>query len=578
MKATSRQHLDSQTGTSRSQNRLRHDPVPLVSRSETARLEPRSITSKVLSTIESLGPVVDRLVAIIDPTRARLRLADREAVDKQLATYAAARTTRLTGDWYAPSTSINDILRGDNSTILSRARQLTRDMPHFDRGIRIIVNFSVGTGITRQSMVKDSDGVYDTKVNQKIDDAIERFNDECDFSGDLHRQEMSPLCKRTETEAGEFIAIMRMTKIPGSFIPLKIQLLESEWFDSAALSLTPQKGNAIDQGVEFNLLTGRRVNYHFRAPAGGGMYGAYGQPGTIFTVPASMILHGFETKRPGQLRGVSPWVAAITIARDLDQYVGSTVDVAKMAAKYLAFVHTETPQDFTGYGDGFTKTGEKIEDLENAMILYLREREKVTFATNPAPGDNFKPFTDFCFRILAISSDTPYELLSGDYSALDYSSLRGSRNDFITMLRPHTMRHIRHFDAPIDREVIRTCVLTGKLDLPGFWKDPSHYYACEYTGPGMASPDPLREGLADQQALDGCRTSPQDVAAKSGKNIRDIYAKIAEADRLRTQYNITPKAVPVTSKTNPAAVAPDSEATVSETATAKGAANGKKTK
>ena len=102
------------------------------------------------------------------------------------------------------------------------------------------------------------------------------------------------------------------------------------------MGATPVGGSAswIDQGVEYDKMTGRVIAYHFTDPDGWGR---------VTKVLAKDVVHGFETRRPGQLRGISPWTPGVILAGDLNSYIGATVDTAKLAAKWLALVDTPDP-------------------------------------------------------------------------------------------------------------------------------------------------------------------------------------------------------------------------------------------
>ena len=72
----------------------------------------------------------------------------------------------------------------------------------------------------------------------------------------------------------------------------------------------------------------------------------------------------------------------------------------------------------------------KIEEMENGILEYLRLNEDVVIANHNRPGDSFAPFTKFILRMTASATGTTYELLTSDYEGINYSNLRGIRNDF----------------------------------------------------------------------------------------------------------------------------------------------------
>ncbi len=146
------------------------------------------------------------------------------------------------------------------------------------------------------------------------------------------------------------------------------------------------------------------------------------------------MLHGFQTLRPGQLRGVTPFAPAILMARDMGDYTTAELGAAKMAAKWLGFVRSQDPgfsQLTRGLGDPAACLRDEVENLEDLTIEYLNNNEDVSFAPpSQRPGDSFDRFVRHTLRMVAICLDLPYEILSGDYTSINYSTSKASRNDF----------------------------------------------------------------------------------------------------------------------------------------------------
>lgn len=521
-----------------------------------------SLLARARSIAPLLGDLVDTAVAVISPRTARTRMADRAAL--KLRAYDSAKTTRQTGDWYAPGSDINSITRASNETIRNRSRELTRNFPYFKRAIDILTTYTVGTGHIYKSLVRDADGKLDKKTNQKIESAVAFAMDELDITGDLHGHELATLNVKKEIEDGEFINIRRLLKDKNRYIPYCLQAIESDWLDS--LPMGALAGNVLDQGVEYDPKTGQKKRYHFRTPPTSGFFGLFNSAPTEFILDADQVILEFETLRPNQLRGVSAFQSALLIARDLSMYLDAEIDGAKAAAKYMAMIETPTPDDFR-IGQTTGPQGQKIDAMENAIIEYLRPGEKINFASHNRPGDSFVPFTRFILRIVAITTGTTYEFLSGDYEGLNYANLKGIRNDFGVMNRPRSMRLDRHFYQPVTRDIVKHCVLNGKLSLPGYWKNPERYLIGKFIGPGMPSPDPLREGRAALDAIDGRLMSRQQWAAERGQSIDEVFDELQEEEEMMKERNITPLKTSTALATNPAAVAPGTADTSSTTST-----------
>jgi len=502
---------------------------------------------------------IDRALAIISPRRALVRRLDRERLNHlkgRAEMYAAAKTTRLTGSWSIGNSNINDIIGASAPALRSRTRQLIRDFPYLARAVRVMVDYSIGTGIFFQSKVESTSGKRDKTRIAKIEDAVKWWMDEADASGKLHYYEMMRLAKRQDLEGGEFVIVKTYPQEPNRYIPYALQMYEADWLSGARDNYRTGgidiNANPADtetrQGIEYYRLTGRVKGFWFQDPNYGG---------TEVYIPAERVVHGFEMLRPMQLRGVSPFVPGILIANDLNAYLDAEIDGAKLAAKWLAFVKTgnsEMRQAGLPTQLGTNGVTQKIEELENGIIEYLRDNEDVVLSSSNRPGTTFQPFVRLILTMLSITTGAPYELVSGDYQGLNFSTARIVRNDFSQQLRPISIRHIRQFAMPTVTTAIDLAVLSGKLTLPGYWQNPRRYWESEWQPPGMDAVDPLREAKGQIEAISGGLKSPQEVARERGRDLEDIYKEILAAEELAKEMGLSFVSANRPEKNNPAAI------------------------
>lgn len=463
--------------------------------------------------------------------------------------YAAASFPRTSADWNPVDTDFNSLIQSSSAEIRSRVRQLVRDFPYFKRALQKAVDYIVGPGIVYQARVTMSPaGKLNKQLNQKIEDVAKFWMEQADYSGKLHYYEIMSLAKRQELEAGEYIVVKRVPKNKNRFLPYALQLMEPDWLtESGAIMAQTEAMSTISQGIEYDTTTGEVLAYHFTNPD------SWGKPERI---PADQVIHGFETVRPNQLRGVSPFVSAVLLAHDLDDYMCAEIDAAKMAAKYLAMVETPDPESrMNALGATTDDDGNKIEELQNAIIEYLRPGEKITLASNPRPGNNFPPFVRLILCMISIATDIPYSILSGDYQNMNYSVGKTERNDFLQSLKTPITRHIRHFCNPTIRPMIDAAVMLGKLKLPQYSTNPWPFYACEWQPPGMESIDPLRESKANISEVQELLRSPQEITRARGREYEDVLNEIAEAKEQAKKRGLTPQEANTALANNPAAVA-----------------------
>lgn len=475
---------------------------------------------------------IDGMVGAVAPVSALKRHAARAAMQRSLM-YAAAKSTRLTGDWSPADGSVNAVIGASSANVRARVRQLVRDMPYFARAVDVVTDYTVGEGITFQSRVKGADGKRDKLTIQKIESAARRWMDEADIAGKLHYYEMMQLAKRQDLELGEFMIVkVRPKNMRRRRFPFALQMIEADWLSSmvnTAPVFAPSGQVLIDQGIEYHYPTGEVLAYHLADPWGFGR---------SMRIEAEDVVHGFKTLRPGQLRGISPFAPGVLMANDLDDLMTAELDASKAAARYLAFVKTPDPMmrqaGVGAYTDasGTDASGKKIEDLEHAVLEYLRPGEEVTFAKSDRPGVNFPPFVRLVLTMFAIVSGAPYELVSGDYQGLNFSTAKINRNDFANFLRPVARRHIRHFGMRTVSAWMQAAHASGTLELPGFLADPDRYLESRWQPPGMEPVDPLREVKSNIDEMSVLLRAPQEITEGRGRDYEEVLDDIAEAKQL----------------------------------------------
>ena len=461
-----------------------------------------------------------------------------------LRQYAAAKTTRLTGDWIPLDQSVNELIANSAPQVRARVRQLVRDFPFFARAVDVLVDMTVGTGIQFQSRVRQrGTRAYDYPVITRIEEAFARWADEADCAGRLHFHELTRLSERNDLESGEYLFVRRILRDRNRFLSLAMQAVEPERLTTHHSK--PSVGNLVNQGIEYDPSTFRPVAYHI-------LENDY--TNKTVRVPAENVIHGFKPLRPDQLRGISPFASAVLVARDLDQFLGATIDTAKLASKYLAMIETPDPVGFQQLRTETDESGQRIESLENAVIEYLRPGEKINFANHQIPNGQFDPFTRFILRMVAVSTGTSYELLSGDYSGLTFSNLKAIRADMVRGIKPRADRRIRHFCMPAYKWFLESAAMSGRLQLPGLWEDPWRYQQAEWVWPGMESPDRLRDVKADIEEINNGLRSPQEVAAARGRDLEEVLDEISEFQEMIKARKITLAAGSTSMKNNPAAL------------------------
>lgn len=448
--------------------------------------------------------------------------------------YAAAKASRLVYGWTPPDATVNDEIRTSSMAVRNRVRQLVRDFGPIARAVDVLENLVVGPdGYKWQSS---------HARREDLEDALRRWFEHADASGRLHFCELQQLAERQICECGEYLFLQ--VRDPQAWAPFQLLALEPDRLSSAA------PGPGLDQGIEYDQLTGRVIAYHLDR-------GEFRRD--VVRVPAEDVLHGYHWLRPGQLRGISPFASGVLLANDLSQFVDAEIDGAKTAAKYLGIIETPDLAGFQSLRNVSTEAGpdgsqQRIEDLENAIFEYLRPGEKITLSSNPRPGNSFEPFVRFILRMLSITTGVPYDILSGDYSQTNYSSSRMARNDFSGLIKTRQRARVRHLCQPCLSGAMSAMVLAGRINLPGYWRDPWPWLAGRWTVPGLPPVDPLKESRAQRDQIDATLCSEIEVAAERGRDYEEILDEMALAKRWREERGLSVEETDTALANNPAAI------------------------
>jgi lambda family phage portal protein len=422
---------------------------------------------------------LDRFIMLIAPSWGRSRVMARVMARH----FEAASVGRRTDGWSRTTTDANRAAGGVAlSRLRAQARDLVRNNPWAERGLRRIVTNTVGWGIKPKAKGRNA---------KKIAELWKRWAEttQCDATGRLTMYGLQKLVMRTIVESGEVLILRRLRRLEdGLAIPLQLQILEPDHLDTGKDGIRTAQGGKIVQGVELNAY-GQRVAYWlFDEHPGGG-----DQVSISRRVSADQVLHVFEQRRPGQVRGTS-WFAPVDVRlHDFDEFEDATLMKQKIAACMAAFV---TDQDGTAsaLGEGSTSTsGQPIDSLEPGMIVNLPAGKQVEIASPPAATDH-QSFSATALRGVAAGLGVTYEDLTGDYSQVNYSSARMARiasNADVQDWRWNML--IPQFCVPAWDWMVDALVLAGQVavvDAPATW-----------TPAPLPMLDPGKEGEATKQAV-----------------------------------------------------------------------------
>jgi lambda family phage portal protein len=459
--------------------------------------------------------MLDGLIRAIAPSwalsRAQARLAETRLTQIS-ARYEGARVSRRTRGWNAPNTSPNVETKDDLKMLRARSRDLVRNNPYASAGLKALVGYQVGTGIVPQS--RTGDAALDRQANALW--AEWGATADAGLRHDIYG--LQSLAARTRSEAGEVLILLRPLSVPeaarrGSRVPLALHVMEPDHLDGAITNGMPAPLNdGFVQGVKLD---------------GFGAAEAYRiwpqHPGDQFVqlesalVPSRYILHVYRQARPGQVRGVPDLAPVITRLRLLDEYEDAVFMQQLSQSIVAAFVTSSAEM-----GEGPLEDASGVKSLSPGMIERLHPGENVEFLTPSGHG----PFAEFArhqLRAVATGFGLTYDLLTGDLTQANYSSLRAGRLAFKRQLeQDQWLMMVPQMCAPLWRAFVDAAQTAGLLPRrAGEWP-------VEWAPPRFEMVDPLKDTMAIKEQLRlGLLTWGQAVA-EMGWDPEKQAAEIAE--------------------------------------------------
>lgn len=447
--------------------------------------------------------------------------------------YAMGRPGRTTSDWGRSTTSEDSELQTSLPTARNRARALIRDAAYAKRAKTIVQNNVIGSGIGFQAKVKTTRDAFHDRVNDDIEALWTRWSKRqyCTKGQALPFSQLERLCLGQVFETGEIFLRKHFSAMPGSPVPLTLEVIEPERIAHEVSPGPGNPGNSVRLGVEVDQY-GAAVAYFVRTRHPGDLSLMAMAQDLVERVPAEQMIHLRMIDRWPQTRAI-PWMhAAARKLNDMDGLTEAEITAARAAACYMGFVEPPPDNDSSFDGDP-DATEAPEEELEPAMIRKLNPGEKFnSFAPN-RPNAQLDPFMRMMLREVAAGVGCSYESLSRDYSQSNYSSSRLALLDDRDLWKVLQSWWICSFREELYSVWLQQAVLAGALpsiNLGEYAVNPDKFEAVCYKPRGWGWVDPTREVEAYKEAVRCGFTTVTDVIAQTG-NGRDFYEVLEEREQ-----------------------------------------------
>lgn len=423
-------------------------------------------------------------------------------------------------DWLPSSQGINSLLEGSGVRLRAQARDLERRNPYAKNAVDSYVGNVIGTGIVPTFQHPDA------TIRKTLEDAWAAWVDEADADGRSDFYGLQKLCVRTEFIAGEVLCRLRSRRPDdGLSVPFQLQLLEPEHLP---IEKNESVGNnEIRWGIEFNRI-GQRVAYHLYAEHPGERRVFWDRIDTR-RVPATEVLHIFEALRPGQQRGQTRFAAVMLALYELEKY-----DRAELVRKALAALVAFFEEDMEGSQVETLNTGEETDEndrpltgIEPGSYVRVPMGKRVQMSQPADVGGMYPEFMRIQLRKAAVGCGITAEMLTGNLSDLNYSSMRGGLLEFRRRAEAYQFQVVVfQFCRPVANRWLDHCAMVGIIDPSDYAVNRRLYRDIEWQPPAWPWVDPLKDIQAEKMAVDELFKSRTQVIKQSGYSPEKVDEQI----------------------------------------------------
>lgn len=449
--------------------------------------------------------------------------------------YDAAGHGRRISKWNPPQSGPNRALVGLN-VIRSRARDSIRNDWAGEAATTKWVTTLIGIGIKARF-----DSITSASRRLKVTQAFTDWCDVADADGVLNFFGLQTLAVRAWLESGECFVRLRDKPVTDQLnVPFQVQLLEADFVpNNLDIDAWPgmAQGNRIRQGIELGPDGARVAYWVFPQHPGDWITGVQPTISSLIRVPVDQMLHIFEPKRPGQLRGVSALAAVLIRLRNTMDFEDVTLDRQKLANLFTAFITRELPPDSaeleydtdTGLPKWYDENDQAVQTMESGMTQELQPGEDVKFANPPEAGTMFSEYMRTTTMGTAAGANLPYELMSGDIRNVSDRTLRVVMQEFRRFAAQRQWQIvIPMLCQPIVRKWAQAAVLAGIVR-------PNEFDAVRrptWAPHGFEYIHPVQDPQGKLLEVQGGFRSRSDVISESGEDPIDVdNARAADMER-----------------------------------------------
>jgi lambda family phage portal protein len=512
--------------------------------------------------------LTDQLVEYFSPQTAVKRYQARAAIGAyEKGGYTGASLGRAALGNYNPlSGDVSDDTIADLPTLRSRARDLVRNAPIAGGAINTMVTYVIGTGLSMRATIDGTRlGLASGEAGKWQDDVNTRFSiwaesTDCDAARGINFYGIQALAFRSMLESGDVLAIQAQAMRRGVMQSI-VQLIEADRLCNVNLQSDTAfliDGIELDsQGsgvpVAYNICNQHPTSWKLGSVRSWTRIPAFGEQ-----TDRKNVIHLFERRRPGQVRGVPVLAPVIEPLKQLTRYTEAELQAAVITGAFAVFLK----MDPNAFAELFDDSGRE-EYMECARkwkgnypastmegpgrAVNLLPGESLENSNPGRPNSEFDPFVKAILSQVGCELGLPLDVLTKTYEA-SYSAARAALLDAWRVFRVRREFMSAYFCQPIYEEWLAREIAAGNIQARGFFEDPlirSFWLGSDWVGDGQGSIDPLKETQASKAKIElGISTISAESVAMDGVDFWTKHKQRTNEHNLRVAAGLEPPVLP----------------------------------
>lgn len=352
--------------------------------------------------------------------------------------------------------------------------------------------------------------------------------------------------------AGEGLATFPYFKRDGGQFGTKVKLLPAWQLCDRSQGRDLVQGVRLDtNGAPISYLLKRVTEYESQVEVEVRSRDAVGRP---------YVAHIFDGP-PDQVRGITPFVSILKVARQFDQLADATLTKAIIQAIFAATLKsTSLPEDaLESLQSGDEKAAAKLNTIKGnwyqnvdinlgvtGKIANLFPGDELAFLASNAPSDSYEPFAKFLLRECSRAAAITYEEYTGDYNGATFSSMKVAG----AVIWPRVLYRRKNIPARFHQlayeafleEDIESGMTAFPNGVDGFLANKAAASRAEWRGPPRPQPDDLKTAKAYECLDDLGVISEEMICSELGYDLDDVYEQRARAKTSRVRLGLPERA------------------------------------